>query len=293
MKTPAVLATILAVIIACGIVDVGIPQVFLNSPGGGSGSSGANPTASVGLSAVNGSAPTFMRSDAAPALSQAITPTWTGQHLWNAPANEYAIGIASGSITSGTLGFGLNVAGTVNDASTIKGAAFYANVTCTSCGASSMLEVDVGGSDVFDINSLGQGTFAGTVRTQTNLEFAYAGGNACLSDSVSALLCSNVPTVSGTGLGTSPTVNANSNTGAMDITVGSSPSAASFTITLPTASTGWACQGSDITTESTTDFVLKQIGGTTTTAVMELFSDTAAAAAPAASDHYRISCGGL
>lgn len=38
----------------------------------------ANPTASVGLSAVNGSAATFMRSDAAPPLSTTISPTLTG-----------------------------------------------------------------------------------------------------------------------------------------------------------------------------------------------------------------------
>lgn len=47
---------------------------------GSGGSSGANPTASVGLTAVNGSAGTFLRSDGAPALSQSITPVWTGQH---------------------------------------------------------------------------------------------------------------------------------------------------------------------------------------------------------------------
>lgn len=40
----------------------------------------ANPTASVGLSAVNGSAGTAMRSDAAPALDQSIAPIWTGVH---------------------------------------------------------------------------------------------------------------------------------------------------------------------------------------------------------------------
>lgn len=44
--------------------------------------SGANPTAQVGLTAVNGSATTFMRSDAAPALDQGITPTWTGAHTF-------------------------------------------------------------------------------------------------------------------------------------------------------------------------------------------------------------------
>lgn len=45
--------------------------------------SGANPTASVGLSAVNGVATTFLRSDGAPALDQGITPTWTGAHAFS------------------------------------------------------------------------------------------------------------------------------------------------------------------------------------------------------------------
>ncbi len=43
---------------------------------------GANPSASVGLAAVNGVATTFMRSDGAPALSQSIVPTWSGQHTF-------------------------------------------------------------------------------------------------------------------------------------------------------------------------------------------------------------------
>lgn len=42
---------------------------------------GANPAASIGLTAVNGSAATFMRSDAAQSLSQNIAPTMTG--VWN------------------------------------------------------------------------------------------------------------------------------------------------------------------------------------------------------------------
>lgn len=41
---------------------------------------GANPTATIGLSAVNGSATTWMRSDGAPALGQDIAPTWTNVH---------------------------------------------------------------------------------------------------------------------------------------------------------------------------------------------------------------------
>jgi hypothetical protein len=46
----------------------------------------ANPTASVGLSVVNGTATTAMRSDAAPPLSQAIAPTWTAAHVWTPSA---------------------------------------------------------------------------------------------------------------------------------------------------------------------------------------------------------------
>ena len=42
----------------------------------------ANPTAQVALVAVNGAATTAMRSDGAPALSQAIAPTWTGEHTF-------------------------------------------------------------------------------------------------------------------------------------------------------------------------------------------------------------------
>ncbi len=47
---------------------------------------GANPTASVGLAAVNGSASTFLRSDGAPALDVTIAPTWTGLHTFSKSA---------------------------------------------------------------------------------------------------------------------------------------------------------------------------------------------------------------
>lgn len=43
---------------------------------------GANPSALVGLTAVNGAASTAMRSDGAPALDQSIVPSWTGLHTF-------------------------------------------------------------------------------------------------------------------------------------------------------------------------------------------------------------------
>lgn len=52
--------------------------------GGATFSGLANPSGTAGLTAVNGSAATAMRSDGAPAISQAIAPTWTGTHTFNA-----------------------------------------------------------------------------------------------------------------------------------------------------------------------------------------------------------------
>lgn len=57
--------------------------------------SGANPTASAGLTAVNGSASTFMRSDGAPAIDQSITPTWTGQHIHSGSSPQIFANVSS------------------------------------------------------------------------------------------------------------------------------------------------------------------------------------------------------
>ena len=74
-------------------VNNGDASQFLQTDGGGITSwatvtvpTGDNPSASVGLSAVNGAATTFMRSDGAPALNQAIVPTWTGAHIFSGSA---------------------------------------------------------------------------------------------------------------------------------------------------------------------------------------------------------------
>jgi hypothetical protein len=74
----------------------------------GSFSGFANPSASIGLSAVNGSATTAMRSDAAPALSQTIAPTWTGLHKWNATLGVTPDDTAAGILlaTAGTAAAG-------------------------------------------------------------------------------------------------------------------------------------------------------------------------------------------
>jgi hypothetical protein len=57
----------------------GVMPTWTTVSGGGSG---ANPTALVGLTAVNGASGNFIRADGAPALDQGIVPTWTGIHTY-------------------------------------------------------------------------------------------------------------------------------------------------------------------------------------------------------------------
>lgn len=67
---------------------------------------GANPSAQIGTTAANGSATTFMRSDAAPAINLSITPTWTGVHAFNAGITSTAT--IQGNALVATNGFGCN-----------------------------------------------------------------------------------------------------------------------------------------------------------------------------------------
>lgn len=70
----------------------------------------ANPSASVGLSAVDGTATTFMTSDSAPALSQAISPTWSGNHKFSNP-----IGVNGNSGPAQSTGWGTPTGGSVSN----------------------------------------------------------------------------------------------------------------------------------------------------------------------------------
>jgi hypothetical protein len=56
----------------------------------------ANPTATIGLTATNGSASTAMRSDSAPALDQSIAPTWTASHAYS---QSLAAGTTEAAVT--------------------------------------------------------------------------------------------------------------------------------------------------------------------------------------------------
>lgn len=67
---------------------------------------GANPTGTIGLTAVNGTATrSYVRSDGAPALSQAISPNWSGTHFFKGAASTTTIsnpGVSMGVSTTST-----------------------------------------------------------------------------------------------------------------------------------------------------------------------------------------------
>lgn len=96
------------------VIYNGVADAY-NNTGVSSASTGADPTASIGTSVVNGSAATFMRSDGAPAINLAIAPTWTGIHIFDrALGLQLKSGEASGAsiIGRGSIGGGRSAAGT-------------------------------------------------------------------------------------------------------------------------------------------------------------------------------------
>lgn len=123
---------------------------FIGDGSGLSGISGsgtvANPTATIGLTAVNGSASSAIRSDGAPALSQAISPTWTGNHLFSPSSGntlfstgnvgigsvnpQTILDIGTGTLTANQVNTGSSAAGTIT-AGSGQGLNFLTNLTTT------------------------------------------------------------------------------------------------------------------------------------------------------------------
>jgi hypothetical protein len=82
------------------VVCEGTTMQFASTP-----LSSANPSAVIGLAAINGSAGSFMRADAAPALNQAISPTWTQPHTFASTAGFQGLVtvLAGATFSGGTL----------------------------------------------------------------------------------------------------------------------------------------------------------------------------------------------
>ncbi len=129
---------------------------------GGGSASFANPSASIGLTAVNGSASTAMRSDAAPALSQAIAPTWTGLHQFTGGASSTILSVYNNAYFGATATSSFSSAGALTLATDLA-----------------VTEGGTGGSTLTGLLQ-GNGTSAITGITGTAGQFPYYNGTNTL-----------------------------------------------------------------------------------------------------------------
>jgi hypothetical protein len=97
---------------------------------------GGNPSQTIGLTAVNGVATTYLRSDGAPALSQAIVPTWTGQHSF--AANPIITNTAPSLTFTDTTASAKSL--------TIKVDSDIANIRESAAADGSLLQLDLAGN---------------------------------------------------------------------------------------------------------------------------------------------------
>jgi len=105
------------------------------------------------------------------------------------------------------------------------------------------------------------------------------------------LITAALPTIAANGCGgaAAAIVSANS-TAAFDIDVGTTPTSAGCTVTMPTASDDWHCWVSDYTTITATVFMQRQTAGSTNSITLANYNSGVSKAAPVAHDIYHVIC---
>lgn len=165
-------------------------NLAFNQVGGGP----ANPSVTAGLTAKNGSAATFMRSDAAPAIDQTIAPTWTSAHTFTQTMTTAGI-TASGAISSsaGVAGNTTVTAGVGSNSVQMAGAPNGSDTVIRALGVT-----DANVSIQFEAKGSGLLKFASAATFSSNVAVAGQLGSAANTSLPS-------PTNSGITLGGAPT----------------------------------------------------------------------------------------
>lgn len=153
------------------------------------GASTANPSATVGLTAKNGTADTIMRSDAAPALDQSIAPTWTGAHTFTQTTNVLQGG-----------GNGVAIAPSANGGTP----------AISAVGANGNISLDISAKGAAGINLKSPTAVTGTFSTTGNATFSASAtfaGNVAVAGQLGSSANTSLPspTNSGISLGGAPT----------------------------------------------------------------------------------------
>lgn len=225
--------------------------LYVNNVAVGAGASGANPTGTIGLTAVNGAAATFLRSDGAPALSQAIVPIWSASHTFSGAgaAGSETLRISSSNPivflkntgagadlgnwrvvpTTGALSFS-----GIDDANSANREFLRAN-RGSGVAIASVAVGNTTDNPQFNVTGTGRANFSGPI-VSVGTKFTASG-------------CSNSATVGGVLAGQFASGTAG---------------ACTVTITFATAApNGYACHASDITTPAN---LISQSGSVSTTA---------------------------
>lgn len=129
----------------------------------------------------------------------------------------------------------------------------------------------------------------GTISRASNNQFNIINPIIKMGTSQVYLFDSTPPTIS-SGFGTSPSIASNNGPLSFSVNVGGGGAASSGVIGLPTATTGWNCDCSDVTTASSTVFLCKQTATATGTATIGNFNTAGAAAAWVANDILTVKC---
>jgi hypothetical protein len=156
---------------------------------------GADPTASVGIATVNGVASTFMRSDAAPQISQGIVPTWTGVHTFSAQ-DVHNAGVSLG--TSGRLN------SAVVDGASAVGFLIQPTNALTTSAAAIFKMLDSTGTYGFQMNYDNTFTFLGSAGS--NLSNAHIVINQALGSSAGINFSPTMSASSGANYGKSNSI---------------------------------------------------------------------------------------
>lgn len=210
--------------------------------------------------------------------------------------NLGGIGVGNGRVnfngnTSGQSSAIVNSTGTAVTFSGNVLAAILSGNTLASTVATGTAPITVASTtNVANLNasSLGGATFAspGSIGGTT------PGAAKFTTITETALLISNAaPTIAAGGCGGSAaSISAVNGTASFNINVGTGPTSAGCTVTLPTATTGWNCFVNDFTTISTAVSMQKQTASGTASATFQNYSDLTVATAPTANDIYHVSC---
>jgi hypothetical protein len=136
-----------------------------------------------------------------------------------------------------------------------------------------------GGADLFCIAPVsGNSIFLGNVKLPS------------LNMTQALLLSGTQPTIAGAGCGGSAaSIGTSNGTASFVVNVGTAPTTA-CTVTMPTASNGWNCYATDISTNSTTVFLQKQTATGASSITITNFNDVAVGANFSANDVLQVSC---